>query len=84
MCFAMHGSTLNDIVRIYFTSQRDGVDYKLGYIGSDFNFPHKESFDRTYMRALFEYGYQEAKNNTVWHSAPPLFAQPDGSEDLQR
>jgi len=80
----IHYSGYNDLVRIYFTSQRDGVDYKLGYIGSDFTFPHKENFDTAYMRALFEYGHEEAKNNTVWHSAPPLFSQPDGSEDLQR
>jgi hypothetical protein len=80
----IHYSGYNDIIRIYFTSQRDGVDYKLSYIGSDFTFPHKENFDLDYMKALFEYGYEGAKNSTVWHSAPPLLSQPDGSEDLQR
>jgi Patatin-like phospholipase len=80
----IHYSGYNDIVRIYFTSQRDGVDYKLAYIGSDFDFPHKENFDPAYMKALFEYGHAEAQTNTVWHSAPPIFAQPDGSEDLRR
>jgi hypothetical protein len=79
----IHYSGYNDVVRIYFTSQRDGVDYKLGYIGSDFNFPHKENFDPAYMRALFEYGYNDVKKGTVWHSAPPLFSEPDGFEDLR-
>ena len=79
----IHYSGYNDVVRIYFTSQRDGVDYKLAYIGADFNFPHKESFDRAYMRALFDYGYNAVKKGSVWHNAPPLFSQPDGSEDLE-
>jgi hypothetical protein len=79
----IHYSGYNDVVRIYFTSQRDGVDYKLGYIGADFNFPHKESFDRQYMRALFEYGQAAVKKGAVWHSTPPIFAQPDGSEDIE-
>jgi len=80
----IHYSGYNDVVRIYFTSQRDGVDYKLGYIGSDFNFPHNENFDPAYMRALFEYGYNDVKKGTVWHNAPPLFSQPDGFEDLRQ
>jgi hypothetical protein len=32
-------SGYNDVVRIYFTSRRDNVDYNLAYIGSDFTFP---------------------------------------------
>jgi patatin-like phospholipase len=79
----IHYSGYNDILRIYFTSQRDGVDYKLGYIGSDFTFPHRENFDTAYMRALYEYGHEAIKRGKVWHGAPPILAQPDGSEDLQ-
>ena len=73
-------SGYNDVVRIYFTSQRDGVGYNLAYIGSDFTFPHKENFDQDYMRALFQYGYDVTRRQTVWHNAPPLFTEPDGRE----
>jgi hypothetical protein len=78
----IHYSGYNDVIRIYFTSQRDGVDYNLAYIGSDFTFPHKQSFDQAYMRALFDYGYQEVKRGAVWHKTPPLFAEPDGTQEL--
>ena len=49
-----------DTVRIYATSKRDGVDYNLAYIGADFTTERRESFDQSYMRALFDYGYQQA------------------------
>lgn len=78
----IHYSGYNDVVRIYFTSQRDGVDYNLAYIGSDFTFPHEENFDQKYMRALFEYGYDEITKGDVWHKNPPLFEEPDGTQDL--
>jgi predicted patatin/cPLA2 family phospholipase len=75
-------SGYNDVVRIYFTSQRDGVDYNLAYIGSDFTVTHKQNFDTDYMRALFEYGHAQARRGAVWHKQPPILAQPDGSEAL--
>jgi hypothetical protein len=31
-----HYSGYNDILRIYATTKRDGVDYNLAYIGADF------------------------------------------------
>jgi hypothetical protein len=74
-------SGYNDVVRIYLTSRRDNVDYNLAYIGSDFNFPHRENFDPDYMRALFGYGYDMMKRNAAWHKAPPLLSQPDGRRD---
>jgi patatin-like phospholipase len=51
----------NDVLRLYFICQRDGVDYNLAYIGSDFDTPKQEEFDQTYMRALYDYGYREIK-----------------------
>ena len=62
----------NDILRVYFTSKRDGVDYNLAYIGRDFEVPPKEGeFDQRYMRALFDYGYRQAKFGQPWHKSPP-------------
>jgi len=62
----------NDVLRIYFISQRDSVDYNLAYIGTDFvSAPKTGEFDQAYMRALYAYGYNQAKAGREWHKAPP-------------
>ena len=43
----------NDVLRVYFLTKRDGVDYNLAYIGSDFKVPRDHLFDQAYMRALY-------------------------------
>jgi hypothetical protein len=61
----------NDVLRVYFTSRRDGVDYNLAYIGRDFDGPEKKGeFDQAFMRALYDYGYRQAKAGLEWHKAP--------------
>lgn len=75
----------NDVLRTYFVSQRDGVDYNLAYIGSDFVAPEKKGeFDQAYMRALYDYGYRQAKAGTEWHKAPPGLASPTMSSPAMR
>jgi predicted patatin/cPLA2 family phospholipase len=62
----------NDVLRVYFTSKRDGVDYNLEYIGRDFDPPKKErEFDQKYMRALYDYGLREGRAGPYWHKTPP-------------
>ena len=61
----------NDVLRIYFVTKRDGVDFNLAYIGRDFKEPRAGPFDQTYMRSLFDYGYREAVDGRAWHKAPP-------------
>lgn len=68
----IHYSGYNDVLRIYATTRRDGVDYNLAYIEPDFTVERRESFDPTYMRALFDYGYQKAVHGYPWHKAPPF------------
>jgi len=78
----IHYSGYNDVIRIYATSQRDGVDYNLAYIGSDFTVEHKEQFDRAYMRALFDYGYQRARAGYPWSKAPPILQTPGNLQSM--
>jgi hypothetical protein len=61
----------NDVLRVYFVTKRDGVDYNLAYIGRDFNASRAGPFDQPYMRALFDYGYREATTGRAWHKVPP-------------
>lgn len=61
----------NDVLRTYFVTQRDGVDYNLAYIGADFSAPKAGEFDQSYMRALYAYGFQEGKDGRAWHKVPP-------------
>jgi len=66
----------NDILRTYFISQRDRVDYNLAFIGSDFVAPKKTGeFDQAYMQALYQYGYQQGRSGHAWHKVPPGLAQ---------
>ena len=68
----IHYSGYNDIIRIYATTKRDGVDYNLAYIEPDFPNMKHEEFDPAYLRALFDYGYAKGRQGSAWHKAPPL------------
>jgi predicted acylesterase/phospholipase RssA len=72
----IHTSGSNDLLRIYFITQRDGVDYNLAYIGGDFTVPHTGEFDKTYMNALYDYAYQQARHGYPWKKVPPMLAPP--------
>jgi predicted acylesterase/phospholipase RssA len=64
-------SGYNDVLRMYNTTQQDGVGYHLAYIGSDFTMQLPEPFDPGYMRALFDYGYEQARHGYDWKKKPP-------------
>jgi Patatin-like phospholipase len=82
----IHYSGYNDVIRLYSSAQRDGVDFNLAYIGADFTTERKENFDQAYMRALFEYGYRQGRNGYHWFKLPPVMDMPDGrpNVDAQR
>ena len=65
-------SGFNDVVRIYNTTQRDGIDYNLAFIGRDFNEVLPQPFDAKYMRDLYDYGYQRARRGYDWSKRPPF------------
>ncbi|MGF7159559.1 hypothetical protein FHS85_001178 [Rhodoligotrophos appendicifer] len=62
---------IGDLYRIYATTQRDGVDFNLAVIGPDFTVPYKTPFEQSYMRALFNYGYEAAIAGYKWRKTPP-------------
>ena len=64
-------SGYNDVLRIYNTTRQDDIGYHLAYIGKDFTMTLPEPFDPGYMRALFDYGYQQARHGYDWKLRPP-------------
>jgi hypothetical protein len=47
------------------------IGFNLAYIGSDFTKELPNPFDQTFMRALFDYGYQRARRGYEWAHEPP-------------
>lgn len=64
---------IGDLYRIYLATQRDGIGYNLAFIGPDFAVKHDAEFDPVFMRALFDYGYDLAKQGYPWRKSPPDF-----------
>ncbi len=60
-----------DIFQIYYTSQRDGVDFNLAYVPDSFDIESKDFFDQNYMTQLYELGYRMAKDGYPWEKTPP-------------
>jgi predicted patatin/cPLA2 family phospholipase len=64
---------LGDLYRIYLGAVRDKAKFKLAYIPDDFDAKSNELFDPEYMQALFDFGYEQARNGYDWASSPPGF-----------
>ena len=62
---------ISDVKSLYQTARQDGADFKLAYIGTDFESPHTRDFDPIYMRKLFDYGQALGASGEAWHTAPP-------------
>jgi len=69
----VHFSGINDLVRIFITTRRDGVQFRLAYIDSGFQAERPEAFDTAYMGALFDHAYERARNGFPWRLLPPGF-----------
>ena len=65
---------VGDLFRIYLSAQRDGIDYKLAFIPSEFEATHKEEFDTVYMNKLFNFAYERARTGYGWNGVPPGYS----------
>ena len=61
-----------DVWRIYYGAERDGVDYNLAFIGRDFTVEYDKPFEQSYMRPLYEYGRSRALAGDAWVKRPPM------------
>jgi predicted acylesterase/phospholipase RssA len=62
---------IGDLYRIYSVARRDGTDFNLASIPSDFTDASDEPFDQRYMVSLFNRGYDLGSHNYSWAKAPP-------------
>ena len=67
----LHFAGIGDLDRIYLTTQRDGVAFRLQSIGPEFEAPRPEFFDNGYMRALFAHGEARGRDASSWVTTPP-------------
>jgi len=52
-------------------ARRNSFGFNLTYIDRDFPSPGSSGFETTYMRSLYQYGYDKAKTGEFWAKAPP-------------
>ena len=62
---------VGDLYQIYLNARHNNMDFNLAFIDPDFDVEHKEEFDTEYMRALFDYAYQLAREGYPWQKTPP-------------
>lgn len=63
--------SIGDLYRIHAMTARDGIDFNLATIPSSFSLKSDEPFDRRYMRALYDVGYDLGRRGYRWTKAPP-------------
>ena len=64
---------IGDLYQIYALCMRDGNDFNLAYIPSDFDEKLNEAFDPVYMKKLFARGEAMAIEGYPWKKGPPGF-----------
>jgi predicted patatin/cPLA2 family phospholipase len=55
----------------YDFARRNDVGFNLTYIDKDVPSPGSFGFETSYMRSLYQYGYDKAKTGDFWAKAPP-------------
>lgn len=62
---------IGDLYRIFLEACRDGLDFNLAYIPSDFEEKPNGEFDVAYMRKLYDMAYERASTGYHWEKMPP-------------
>lgn len=67
----LQNKTNADIEKIYYLSQRDGVNFHMIEIPDSFRADKAIEFDSTYINALLKLGVEVAQQDSFWHKLPP-------------
>jgi hypothetical protein len=71
---------IGDMYRIYLLTKRDGLDFNLAYIPSEFTKKSKETFDLEIMKELYALGFEMASKGYPWQKVPPGFEDLEGKK----
>jgi hypothetical protein len=66
---------IGDLYRIYASARRDGIDFNVIWVPESFDMKEPEPFDRAYMNALFNLGYEMSSAGLAWSKVPPGYAE---------
>lgn len=61
---------IGDLYKLNKIAERDGFSFQFATVPSDFNVESNETFDPTYMKALYDLGYKMAENGYPWQRDP--------------
>lgn len=64
-----------DTYRAFVLLRRDGIAYNLAAIPDSFAVQARTPFDRDYMAALFDLGFNEGRSGRIWRTTPPGLAR---------
>ena len=67
----IHSQGVGNLYKVEKMCLIGNIDYNLAFIGPEFQVAHPEQFDTQYMRALYDYGYNQAENGYPWKKNPP-------------
>lgn len=67
------GAGSGDVYKIYAIAERDGIELNVLAVPTDFDREPQEAFDRDYMKALYDVGYEIGLAGDGWSPTPPEF-----------
>lgn len=67
----MKNQASGDLFKMYFLARELGIKYRLAAVPADFTLKSEELYDPVYMTALFNVGFERARNGYDWTEAPP-------------
>ncbi|MCW3480037.1 patatin-like phospholipase family protein [Neisseriaceae bacterium JH1-16] len=67
---------IGDLEYIDRTARKDGADFNLAYISTDFAPGAHQDFDPVYMNRLFDYAYGQGVKGYAWHKTLPTELPP--------
>jgi hypothetical protein len=62
---------IGDLYRMYALAQRDNIAFNATWVPESFTMKETTPFEPTFMRALFELGYEEGRAGINWKQQPP-------------